>query len=382
MCAYANSYLSGLRCLVFAFTPMAADAMRARAAEIREAFCYIGLFEWVAWGVRTKVQILILFGTGIVNLRQTFAPSMPSHSNSTLRVCAVHIADDGEGWLSAAPDGRGQMPAVNHYVIGVGAVPDDGSATSPAGAEATSHLRCASAVQHALRVGWLLRPTVTDGDCGIDCMSWHLHLPRDFGTRMDIRNKLANFIERVAEDEAWQDVFNACCEMPAAPPGALYKGSKPAAFSSSASSGLGGPPPPTSLPPASSPPPLPPPDTEPSKDQAAAAIAVSGPRAFSEWLKSQSLVVLNELTKSATAFQQAEARWRKEEFKSDCESGPRRKRADTKVNLRYATAVAYEKWRSGPGKGAKCQLKDLGLVRLSGYSSPLPRPPLLFFRTP
>jgi hypothetical protein len=365
---------------------MAADAMRARAAEIREAFSYIGLFEWVAWGVQTKVQILMLFGTGIVNLRQTFAPSMPPHSRSTLRVCAVSIADDGEGWLSAAPDGRGQMPVVNHYVIGVGAVPDVGSATSPAGAEATSHSQCVSAVQHALRVGWLLRPTVTDGDCGIDCMSWHLHLPRDFEIRMGIRSELADFIERVAEDEAWQDVFAACCEMPAASPGALYKGSEPAASSSSASSGLGGPPPPTSLPPASSPPllpppPLPPPATEPIKDQAVAAIAVSGPRAFREWLQSQSLVVLNELTKSATAFQQAEARWRKEEFKSNCESGPHRKRADTKVNLKYATAVAYEKWRSGPGKSSKCHLKDLGLVRLSGYSSHLPRPHL-FFRTP
>ncbi len=151
---------------------MVANAMRDRAAVIRDVFSHIGLFEWVAWCVRKKVRVSMLFGTGIVDLRETFASSMPFQSRSTLRVGVVRIAAGIGVWLSAARGGGLALPAVNHYVIGVGAQPDDGSATSPAGSEATSRSRCASAVRHALQVGWLLRPTVADDNCGKDdCMS-------------------------------------------------------------------------------------------------------------------------------------------------------------------------------------------------------------------
>ena len=188
------------------------DAMLERAAEIREACSLIGLFEWAAWGVKKKVQVYMLFGTGIVDLCETFAPSMPFSPRSTLRVCAVRMSRHSDEWLSAAPTkGRREIPVINHYVIGERARPDGGSATGPAECEATGRLRCVSAVRHALQVGWMLRPTVADGDCGIDCMSWHLKLSRTFHARMDIRADLADFIDRVAEDEACQDVFNACC---------------------------------------------------------------------------------------------------------------------------------------------------------------------------
>ena len=53
--------------------------MRERAAEIRERFCLGGLFEWVAWSVRKKVQVYMLFGTGIVDLCDTFAPGSYNH---------------------------------------------------------------------------------------------------------------------------------------------------------------------------------------------------------------------------------------------------------------------------------------------------------------
>jgi hypothetical protein len=189
------------------------------------------------------VQVYILVGTGIVDLRETFVPSMPIQSRSTLRAGAVRIAADSGVWLSAARGGGLALPAVRRYVIGVGARPDDGSATSPAGSETTSRPRCASAIRHALQVGWLLGPTVADGDCGIDCMSWHVTLPCTLDIRIDIKAGLADFIERVAEDEAWQDVFDACCEMAPFVADPLSNGSGPAASSSSASSGLGGPPP-------------------------------------------------------------------------------------------------------------------------------------------
>jgi hypothetical protein len=354
--------------------------MRERAAEIRERFSHSGLFEWVAWSVRKHVQVYMLFGTGIVDLCETFAPSMLFPAESTLRVCAVRISANSEEWLSAAPrKGSQAMPVVNHYVIGERARPSDGSAPSPAECEATGRPRCVSAVRHALQVGWLLHPTVADGDCGIDCMSWHLSLPRTVASRMDIRADLADFIERVAEDESWQNVFNACCELAVGVAHPLVKGSGPAASSSSSSSGLGGLPPPAPVlppaplpPPSEGPPPLPSHCTELETDEAAAATSVSGPRAFREWLKSKSLKDLNQLTRSAAAFQQAEARWRREEFQADSKTGPRPRRVDTKVTLKYATAVAYEKWRSGPGKDVRSHLKVSRFGSVFQLPKPLP----------
>ena len=73
-----------------------AHAMRERAAEIRERFSHSGLFEWVAWSVRKHVQVYMLFGTGIVDLCETFTPSMLFPSQSTLRVCAVRNSANSE----------------------------------------------------------------------------------------------------------------------------------------------------------------------------------------------------------------------------------------------------------------------------------------------
>jgi hypothetical protein len=393
----SSVHSSVLDCAVPPSTMSIGDAMLERAAEIREVFSHIGMFEWVAWSAKKKVQVLMLFGTGIVDLCETFAPAMLFVPRSTLRVGAVRISPVSDMWVSAAPaPGCLEIPVVNHYVIGERARRDDGSVTGPAGSAtdpAKGRLRTQSAVRHALQVGWLLRPTVADGDCGIDCMSWHLSLPRTLDTRVDIRADLADFIERVAGNEAWQDVFNACCEtvVVVAPP--LGSGSGPAASSSSSSSGLGGlpppapppsppplpppsssppPPPPPLPPPSSSPPPSPLPGTELDKDEAVAPTSVSGPRAFRVWLKSKPLKDLNQLTRSAAAFQDAEARWRREEFKTACKPAPRPRRRDTKVNMKYATAVAYEKWRSGPGKDVRCHLKDSRLVLLSSYTNYCP----------
>ncbi len=109
------------------------DAMLERAAEIREAFSLIGLFEWVAWSVKKKVRVYMLFGTGIEDLCDTFAPSMPSVPRSTLRVCAVRMSRHSDEWLSAAPaKGLPEIPVINHYVIGERARPDAGAATGPA----------------------------------------------------------------------------------------------------------------------------------------------------------------------------------------------------------------------------------------------------------
>ena len=81
---------------------------------------------------------------------------------------------------------------------------------------ATVHPRSTRGVKAALRVGWMLSETVADGDCGIDCMSYHLGLPRTIKTRVGIWAELGDFIEAVAEDKAWHDIFETCQEMPEA----------------------------------------------------------------------------------------------------------------------------------------------------------------------
>ncbi len=366
---------------------MAADAMRARAKQVRQTGSLIGLFEWVAWSVKKKIQVKMLFGSAIVDLRQVFAPDMPLHSRSCLRVGAVRIAADTEHWLSAVGLGGGVLPQINHFVIGVAAIPAAGEATSHDEGAATSYSLSPWAVNAALQVGWMLRETVADGDCGIDCMSYHLGLPRTLKTRVGIRAQLCDFIEAVAEDKAWHDIFETCQEMPEAAvvPATASKGSPttgPSAGASkpfvgtsggSSSSSSSGPMAQSSLspvPPAGpltssspAPPPLPPPDEEPPVDGAAAAVAVAGPRAFREWLTSRSAYQLSELTKSPAKFQAAEAQWRREELKANDAAPIRRRNVANKLNLKYATALSYSKWKAGPGEASRAPLKDSGLVR-------------------
>jgi hypothetical protein len=396
---------------------MAADAMRTRAEQVRATGCYLGLFDFVAWSVRNHVQVQMLFGSAIVDLQKVFAPDMPSHSVSCLRVAAVRCAVGVEHWLSAVgPGGEYHTCDVNHYVIGVAADPAAVAATGYDGVAGTSLDGDAalplstSARKNALRVGWMLRETVADGDCGIDCMSYHLRQDRTLADRNGIRSELGDFIKKVADDKAWQDVFCTCQEMPQAaavsakgssgPPntGPAAGETKPSGSSSSSSSSkppMTGPagssassssgPPMTGpaakaskpcakagtplaskpLPPAASatssslaPPPLPPPAEESLVDVAAAAVAVAGPRAFREWLASRSVYQLNELTRSSTAFQDAEAQWRREELKAGDAAPIRRRNVSTKLNLKYATALSYSKWKAGPGEASRTPHKD------------------------
>jgi hypothetical protein len=319
--------------------------MRLRAAAVRHPGTYIGWFEWIAWGAKSKVKVLILMGDYIVDARAVFAPDVPDNSKSVLRACAVQIAEGGLQWLAAKyePELRSDVSA-NHFVIGI-------AATCPRLGTSPNGVQSLRAETMALRVGWMLRPTCVDGDCGFDCMAHHLGMPRTFAHRAVIRADLAAFIERVAEDPLWQTVFDTCMEAlaPMSPP------------SESPVEDLEAPATPPPVPPPPQPPsagedrPAPP---SPSESLAAGPKEVAGARPFREWLHTLSAKELNEITKSAAAFQDAESRWRKE---SGCESGPaepRRRRIDIKVHQKYATVLAYNKWRAGPGKASTANLKD------------------------
>ena len=69
-----------------------------------------------------------------------------------------------------------------------------------------------SLAEMSLRAGFAVQATVTDGNCGIDCMcrfEGRLSTPNEF---WKIRNELADHIDRHAHEKLYQDCFVACQE--------------------------------------------------------------------------------------------------------------------------------------------------------------------------
>ena len=50
-------------------------AIDRRAKQIRARRCYIGVWEWIAWGYLNKTLVLILFGGNLVDVFE--APHAP-----------------------------------------------------------------------------------------------------------------------------------------------------------------------------------------------------------------------------------------------------------------------------------------------------------------
>ena len=183
-------------------------AIHRRAKTISRLGAYIGFFEWVAWAVRTKVDVQMLFGSNVVDVKAMFAPDMPQHSMGCLRVAAVLATAGSTHWRSAVGPSGELLPHANHFVIGIscGLKPTGASSRSPS----------TSAVKDAMRAGWILRPTESAGNCGIDVMCHHLGRSRDKSNWAAIRADLANFCLRIAGDPAWHQVFVCCQELTAA----------------------------------------------------------------------------------------------------------------------------------------------------------------------
>jgi hypothetical protein len=387
---------------------MAAIAIRERAAEIRKLGAYIGIFEWVAWATFEHVEVKMLFGSNIVSLRAVFAAGMPQRFRTCLRVAAVRARGKKKKWLSAvAPSGE-LLPVVNHYVIGIAC---GLSVAKPSGRPPST-----SAVKEALRAGWILRATEAKGNCGIDCMCHHVGQPRNPASWTTIREKLADFMDRVAGDLAWHDVFAACQEMPVqaaipkkggigpptggiaawaavackeacsmAPKYLLSAGasslvssasslaasssgaaspaprlsSKSAASSSAASLSPPPLPPPADEKPPLSPPPLPPPADEQHALVTSVPGCIAGPRAFASYMQTLTPDQLQTMVASVTAFVAAEATWRSEHpSHAAVKAQPRRKNGAFLVNYKYATGLAYNAWLRNAGLGSRAPHKD------------------------
>ncbi len=73
-----------------------------------------------------------------------------------------------------------------------------------------SVVKAGSAARRTLRVGWVLKEMVAQGDCGIDAMAFNAGMPHNAATWKAIRAELADFMLEVAHRVTWQDSFKAC----------------------------------------------------------------------------------------------------------------------------------------------------------------------------
>ena len=193
--------------------------MRTRSDEMRRLGQDIGLLEWLAWGVLNERRVMMLFGQTVVDLFEWFAPThAPSLTKPPCFVAAVGMTETPGQWSSAVPErpGLGEahaLPRVSHYVIGVP------SLTARSGAVAPFQLgpppQCAKLA--ALRAGWGLKPTVAQGDCGIDVMAYNQGFERHENTWRYLRGQIADFLIAAAMDEQWHKIFEVCGERPRVP---------------------------------------------------------------------------------------------------------------------------------------------------------------------
>ena len=328
---------------------MAALAIKTRAAEIRESGAYLGIFEWLAWGVLSDASVQMLFGTNVVELGPFMGPNLPRPSGGRIhRVAAVRMQDGI--WYTA---GAESLTDVNHFVIGVpsGLPPSVASSSaSSSSSSATSVL----AARAALSVGWLLKASNGYGDCGPDCMAFSSSRPRTPESFRAIRNELADFLVGVSEVPVWQEAFALCGEgfapEPPEPSGGL--GPEPSGGLGPLVSGA----PPSPSP--STPPPLPPPS----------------PSTFQAWLLELTPEKRRDATATYSSFKAAETDWLASLPPKASDSGPavaRKHHASTTLRFRLATGKAYSEWLAGLGRASRSPLKvvtSLPMVPLGQFS--------------
>ena len=164
-----------------------AEQIAGRALEAQCDGEYIGLFEWIAWGVMQSVGVQMLFGNHVVDLMAWFAPMFAVENPAVVtRVCAV-LLQDGGAWRAAFSD-DGFLPRINHFVLGI--IIGGASVHVNSGLDSATRLlapKCAIAA--GMEAGWLLSPTIANGDCGIDVMAATAKLERRLASWQSIRKE-------------------------------------------------------------------------------------------------------------------------------------------------------------------------------------------------
>ena len=175
-------------------------SIRDRTAAVREPRAYIGFLEWCAWACLEQRRVLMLLGAEVWDILTVFAPSVVIPDEALVcRVAAIRMTGK-DTWLSTGDP--------NHFVIGSASsvpLPRASSSVAPNGVEVDAR-RC------ALRHGWLLRPTIAQGDCGPDVMAHNLGLVRAPPTWLEIRTRIADFLVEHAADASWHVIAEGCQE--------------------------------------------------------------------------------------------------------------------------------------------------------------------------
>ena len=186
-----------------------ARSIRRRATHVLTMGEHVGFWEWVVWSFLKDVAVLMLFGSDVVDVRRVFGPAAGAPTNGVHRVAAVLLLADGSYLSAVAPDNRGHVPNINHFVVGACSrkfVED--VATGP------PHKKMKCAVKAAMQIGWVLKHTQKMGDCGIDAMSYHAGLVRIPSTWQAVRRDLSKFMLDNLHKDEWQASFVCCQDVP------------------------------------------------------------------------------------------------------------------------------------------------------------------------
>ena len=331
-----------------------AASIRSRAAEVRKAGEYIGFFEWLVWSELKEVDVMMLFGGQVLNIRKSVGFELPPlHAPGCHFVVAVTLGTDGELW---APAGAGA--GVNHYVVGrpvtqrAVAICQD---RTQASIEVSKPTPCRSVRRRAaaasLQVGWVLKPTDATGNCGIDVMSHSVGGSRDAAGWAAIRQQIADFMERVADIAVWQRAFVACGENAVLEKRASTSGlpsvrglplvievdEDPADLGSA---------------------------LVPAGDDAAAKLQpdMSTRDSFLEYLRSLSADCLAVATESYHSYKTVQEKWlskRHPKATGKVKQLPAQQRRQSKLSYKLAVGWAYKRWRSEAGASSRQPLKVL-----------------------
>lgn len=204
-------------------------AIECRAHEVARLGEFIVFFEWLVWGHLRKTTVLIQMGSNVVHVQELFGCALPAFEPVAVhRVAAVRTSQ--HGWLSAdVPGSYGEFDC-NHFVI---ALPIEGRPAPLLQKVLTkqkSEFR-STAREEALVAGWSLKASDTNGDCGIDTMSYHAGEPRCSPTWRRIRKELSQFMISVRTCPLWQDAFVCCQEFGGVEAAVDSKATKPSTTS-------------------------------------------------------------------------------------------------------------------------------------------------------
>lgn len=154
------------------------SSIQARAAQVRHEGFYIWFFAWLVWRSISSSNVLMLFGSTVVDVGLLFGGSVPAVVSTAVH-CVIGVSLGGNKMMSAVVLGSA-LPDANHFVVCV-LLPGK-KTTEP---NTTWLDRSAPAVGYrliavvaAVSAGWKIILTQCVGDCGIDCMAYHAGRPR------------------------------------------------------------------------------------------------------------------------------------------------------------------------------------------------------------